>query len=248
MQHYTAPGCLGGRGLATIGGDVLSAGYDGTICRFDGATGAVVQTYVDPEPGPGRRLRQLHRGGRQRRRRRWASSSAVRASRCTSSTGRPARSRKPSAARSSARRTTRASAPPWRRRAGCSSGPAGTAPASTTARPTPSSATGGPRISVADCVARHRHRRSSARASRSGPTRSSRTSARGSMTVFDRCGNGVLSPAEQCDDGNTTSGDGCSATCRLELLSDDLPGRVPLDRPARLLHRFAAEARHGPGA
>ena len=42
LQHYTATGCLGGRGLATIAGDVLSAGYDGTICRFDGATGAVV--------------------------------------------------------------------------------------------------------------------------------------------------------------------------------------------------------------
>ncbi len=53
VQHYTATGCLGGRGLATIAGDVLSAGYDGTICRFDGATGAVVQTYVDPEPGLG---------------------------------------------------------------------------------------------------------------------------------------------------------------------------------------------------
>lgn len=40
---------------------------------------------------------------------------------------------------------------------------------------------------------------------------------RGSVTVFDRCGNGVQSPAEQCDDGNIASGDGCSATCRLEL-------------------------------
>ena len=34
---------------------MLSAGYGGTICRFDGATGAVVQTYVDPEPGLGER-------------------------------------------------------------------------------------------------------------------------------------------------------------------------------------------------
>ena len=32
------------------------------------------------------------------------------------------------------------------------------------------------------------------------------------------CGNGVWeSPPEQCDDGNTTSGDGCSSTCQLEL-------------------------------
>ncbi len=33
-----------------------------------------------------------------------------------------------------------------------------------------------------------------------------------------RCGDGILqaSCGEQCDDGNTTSGDGCSATCQLE--------------------------------
>ncbi len=30
------------------------------------------------------------------------------------------------------------------------------------------------------------------------------------------CGNGVLDPGEQCDDGNTASFDGCSATCQLE--------------------------------
>jgi cysteine-rich repeat protein len=30
------------------------------------------------------------------------------------------------------------------------------------------------------------------------------------------CGNGVASPGEQCDDGNLTSGDGCSAECRTE--------------------------------
>jgi cysteine-rich repeat protein len=30
------------------------------------------------------------------------------------------------------------------------------------------------------------------------------------------CGNGVVETGEQCDDGNTTSGDGCSATCQLE--------------------------------
>lgn len=32
------------------------------------------------------------------------------------------------------------------------------------------------------------------------------------------CGNGVLDGGEQCDDGNTTSGDGCSSTCRIEPL------------------------------
>ena len=30
------------------------------------------------------------------------------------------------------------------------------------------------------------------------------------------CGNGILEPPEECDDGNTVSGDGCSAFCRLE--------------------------------
>jgi cysteine-rich repeat protein len=31
-----------------------------------------------------------------------------------------------------------------------------------------------------------------------------------------RCGDGILTSGEQCDDGNTASGDGCSATCVLE--------------------------------
>jgi cysteine-rich repeat protein len=31
------------------------------------------------------------------------------------------------------------------------------------------------------------------------------------------CGNGVLDPGEQCDDGNRISGDGCSFTCTLEV-------------------------------
>ena len=32
------------------------------------------------------------------------------------------------------------------------------------------------------------------------------------------CGNGFVDPGEQCDDGNTVSGDGCSATCQSELI------------------------------
>jgi large repetitive protein len=32
----------------------------------------------------------------------------------------------------------------------------------------------------------------------------------------DRCGDGALSPREECDDGNTANGDGCSATCGIE--------------------------------
>ncbi|WNG26075.1 DUF4215 domain-containing protein [Cystobacter fuscus] len=32
----------------------------------------------------------------------------------------------------------------------------------------------------------------------------------------DRCGDGVISPREECDDGNSTANDGCSATCGIE--------------------------------
>jgi cysteine-rich repeat protein len=31
------------------------------------------------------------------------------------------------------------------------------------------------------------------------------------------CGNGAVETGEQCDDGNTRSGDGCSASCRIEV-------------------------------
>lgn len=34
------------------------------------------------------------------------------------------------------------------------------------------------------------------------------------------CGNGVVDPQEQCDDGNSSAGDGCSDLCAVE--SDDL--------------------------
>src|SRR5690606_12512419 len=39
---------------------------------------------------------------------------------------------------------------------------------------------------------------------------------------YEYCGNGLIdldgqgNPKEQCDDGNNTSGDGCSSTCKLE--------------------------------
>ncbi len=38
-----------------------------------------------------------------------------------------------------------------------------------------------------------------------------------SLTPAFVCGNGVRENAEACDDGNMTSGDGCSATCTLEI-------------------------------
>jgi cysteine-rich repeat protein len=34
------------------------------------------------------------------------------------------------------------------------------------------------------------------------------------------CGDGVVDTGEQCDDGNTTSGDGCSSTCQTETVPE----------------------------
>lgn len=39
----------------------------------------------------------------------------------------------------------------------------------------------------------------------------------GSEGVSPICGDGRLDPGEECDDGNTLSGDGCDASCRMEL-------------------------------
>jgi cysteine-rich repeat protein len=36
------------------------------------------------------------------------------------------------------------------------------------------------------------------------------------LAEVPECGNGVREPCEQCDDGNTDPGDGCSATCMVE--------------------------------
>ncbi len=33
-------------------------------------------------------------------------------------------------------------------------------------------------------------------------------------TLADTCGNGVLEPGEECDDGNNSDGDGCNSTCK----------------------------------
>jgi cysteine-rich repeat protein len=38
----------------------------------------------------------------------------------------------------------------------------------------------------------------------------------GEVAVVSPCGNGVLQTGEECDDGNTVNGDGCSSTCKLE--------------------------------
>jgi cysteine-rich repeat protein len=47
--------------------------------------------------------------------------------------------------------------------------------------------------------------------------------ARGEDLAPILCGNGVLDGAEQCDDGNVISGDGCSAQCLIEEPVNDPP-------------------------
>jgi cysteine-rich repeat protein len=42
------------------------------------------------------------------------------------------------------------------------------------------------------------------------------TTPTSAATPTGTCGNGVLDAGEQCDDGNTLSGDCCSATCQIE--------------------------------
>ncbi len=50
--------------------------------------------------------------------------------------------------------------------------------------------------------------------------------ANGSCTT---CGNGTLEVGEECDDGNTLNGDGCSAECELECAHDKCVIGVALD-------------------
>jgi cysteine-rich repeat protein len=42
------------------------------------------------------------------------------------------------------------------------------------------------------------------------------------------CGNNKVEPGEQCDDGNTTSGDGCSSTCKSEVLGSTCGTAIPV--------------------
>jgi len=50
----------------------------------------------------------------------------------------------------------------------------------------------------------------------SGGQPGTQPAAGGRTALMAVCGNGVLESVEQCDDGNTISGDGCSATCQTE--------------------------------
>jgi cysteine-rich repeat protein len=55
------------------------------------------------------------------------------------------------------------------------------------------------------------------------------------------CGNGILETGEQCDDGNTANGDGCSSQCKLEALPEAEPNNTcatangPYDLPPNVL-------------
>ena len=40
------------------------------------------------------------------------------------------------------------------------------------------------------------------------------------------CGNGVIEGSEECDDGNTQDGDGCSSTCKIEEPPSEEDGTI----------------------
>jgi len=49
---------------------------------------------------------------------------------------------------------------------------------------------------------------------------------------FARCGDGLVLPPEQCDDGNTLAGDGCDATCKVELIPNSNQPAWTCSQPA----------------
>ena len=236
------PAASGGRGLATIAGDVLSAGYDGTICRFDGATGAVVQTYVDPEPGLGGPFGssigvdgnvvvvggEVFSGARE----------SVYVFDGTTGVlvqtirgpyyGTPYNAGFGTAVAAAGGVLVGSGWNSARFYDGVSYAFLGEV---------------GPEEFRRGRVARHRHRCLRHELRASGRTRSAERRPRVDH-LLDPCGNGILSPAEQCDDGNTTSGDGCSATCRLERVRRRSPWHVIRSIP-RAPPQFPAEARRG---
>jgi cysteine-rich repeat protein len=57
------------------------------------------------------------------------------------------------------------------------------------------------------------------------------------VPAASRCGDGILDPGEECDDGNLTDGDGCSAVCRLEVCATDATSAVSLTRSGFRLNR-----------
>lgn len=45
------------------------------------------------------------------------------------------------------------------------------------------------------------------------------------------CGNGILEPTEECDDGNVLNGDGCSAACKIEIPKGPVCGNGIIESP-----------------
>lgn len=63
--------------------------------------------------------------------------------------------------------------------------------------------------------------------SSSATSSSSSTSTGGSTGVSSACGDGLVDPGEECDDGGLVAGDGCSPQCSLEpLLAFVTKGRI----------------------
>lgn len=65
--------------------------------------------------------------------------------------------------------------------------------------------------------------------------------------VTPGCGGGAVEAGEQCDDGNTTAGDGCSPTCTLEaadatFTATDTPLAIPDDDPVGITSSLTATA------
>ena len=46
-----------------------------------------------------------------------------------------------------------------------------------------------------------------------------------------QCGNNILETGEECDDGNTNDGDGCSSTCQIEITQDTTPPSITIIQP-----------------
>lgn len=58
------------------------------------------------------------------------------------------------------------------------------------------------------------------------------------------CGNGTLEPGEQCDDGNTSDGDGCSSTCSIQNPNDSCENDKNNDDREDDLHESAPEIKY----
>src|SRR6478735_8238129 len=58
------------------------------------------------------------------------------------------------------------------------------------------------------------------------------TPAATTYQCFARCGDGLVLPPEQCDDGNTLAGDGCDSACKVELVPNSTQPAWKCSQPA----------------